>query len=258
MTIKTREHVQSQDRIPAPHDQLTQSLIVMRMQLRQAAPLVPDKKAAGLLNDLDQALIQALNYTRSLVVELQPPTDRATVSLITPSHDLYGPVLAPGNSDARLTPGDEPSTTASDTQLATPPSSSEFSTDVPHQKPPIRVLLVDDHSMVRQGLRSLLEGYSDIEVVGEAADGQESLDYVEHLRPSVVVMDLNMPKMNGVDATAVIKSRYPQTIVLGLSVNAGHDNYAAMTQAGASALLTKEAAVDQLYDMIHQALAAKP
>lgn len=229
------------------------------MKLRPAVPLVPDKRAAGLLNDLDQALIEALNYTRSLVVELQPPTDCATVSLsITPSHDLYAPAHAQGKSHARSTPGDEQNRTPSNTQPATSPSNSEFSTDVHHQKLPIRVLLVDDHSMVRQGLRSLLEGYSDIEVVGEAADGQESLACVEHLRPSVVVMDLNMPKMNGVDATAAIKSQYPETIVLGLSVNAGHDNYAAMTQAGASALLTKEAAVDQLYDLIHQALTAKP
>lgn len=255
MNFKTREHVLS----PAPHDHLTQSLIVMRMKLRQAVPLVPDKIAAGLLNDLDQALIQALNYTRSLVAELEPSAERATVSLsITPSHDLHWSVHAQDKSEARLTPDNELNKTESNPQPATLPSNSEFSIEVSHQRPRIRVLLVDDHSMVRQGLRSLLEGYSDIEVVGEAADGQESLDYVDHLRPSVVVMDLNMPKMNGVDATAAIKSRYPQTIVLGLSVNAGHDNYAAMTQAGASALLTKEAAVDQLYDMIHQALAAKP
>ncbi len=232
--LQTREHVLAQDRLPVPHDHLTQSLIVMRMKLRQAVPLVLDLKAAGLLNDLDQVLTQALNYTRSLV-----------------------PVHAQGKGDEME---DQPNNTDPPTQSTMPPSNSELSVEdsVPHQKPRIRVLLVDDHSMVRQGLRSLLEGYSDIEVVGEAADGQESLDSVEHLRPSVVVMDLNMPNMNGVDATAAIKSRHPQTIVLGLSVNADHDNRAAMTRAGASALLTKEAAVDQLYYWIHQALAAKP
>ncbi|MBX3300619.1 MAG: response regulator transcription factor [Nitrospira sp.] len=127
-----------------------------------------------------------------------------------------------------------------------------------HPKVSIRVLLVDDHAMVRQGLRSVLESYDDIEVVGEAADGKESLDYVERLRPSVVVMDLSMPQMNGVDATTVIKARHPETIVLGLSVNASHDNRAAITKAGASALLTKEAAVDQLYDLIQQTLAGRP
>lgn len=126
-----------------------------------------------------------------------------------------------------------------------------------HEKPRIRVLLVDDHVMVRQGLRSILESYPDIEVVGEVADGKESLVSVERVRPSVIVMDLNMPKMNGIDATAIIKSRYPEIIVLGLSVNVGEDNHAAMIQAGASALLTKEAAVDQLYDMIHDAVATR-
>jgi len=124
-------------------------------------------------------------------------------------------------------------------------------------KPRIRVLLVDDHAMVRQGLRSVMESYPDIEVVGEAGDGKDSLVSVERVRPSVVIMDLNMPRMNGIDATAIIKSRHPEIVVLGLSVNAGEDNQEAMIQAGASALLTKEAAVDRLYDMIHEAVAAR-
>jgi CheY-like chemotaxis protein len=126
-----------------------------------------------------------------------------------------------------------------------------------HETPRIRVLLVDDHAMVRQGLRSVLESYPDIEVVGEAADGKEALALVERLRPSVIVMDLNMPNMNGIDATAIIKSRHPQIVILGLSVNAGEDNRAAMTEAGAAALLTKEAAVDELYDMINEAVGTR-
>ncbi len=126
-----------------------------------------------------------------------------------------------------------------------------------HENPRIRVLVVDDHVMVRQGLRCILESYPDIEVVGEVADGKESLISVERVRSAVVVMDLNMPRMNGIDATAIIKSRYPDIIVLGLSVNVGEDNHAAMIQAGASALLRKEAAVDQLYDMIHEAVATR-
>jgi DNA-binding NarL/FixJ family response regulator len=117
--------------------------------------------------------------------------------------------------------------------------------------------LVDDHAMVRQGLRSVMESYPDIEVVGEAGDGKDSLVSVEQMRPSVVIMDLNMPRMNGIDATAIIKSRHPEIVVLGLSVNAGEDNQEAMIQAGASALLTKEAAVDRLYDMIHEAVATR-
>ena len=119
---------------------------------------------------------------------------------------------------------------------------------------PIRVLLVDDHAMVRQGLRSVLDGYADIEVVGEASNGEEAVIMTERLRPSLVLMDINMPKMSGVDATAHIKTRHPEIVVIGLSVQAGHESHLAMLKAGATRLLTKEAAVDQLHHAILHAL----
>ncbi len=115
----------------------------------------------------------------------------------------------------------------------------------------VRVLLVDDHAMVRQGLRSLLESHTDIEVVGEAGDGEEGLVLVEQLRPAIVIMDINMPKMNGIQATAEIKERFPSIKVIGLSVNIT-DNQEAMRLAGAELLLTKEAAVEQLYAGIQE------
>jgi CheY-like chemotaxis protein len=117
----------------------------------------------------------------------------------------------------------------------------------------IRVLLVDDHAMVRQGLRSVLDGYLDVEVVGEACDGHEAVNSVGPLRPHVVVMDLNMPKLDGIEATRLITTRYPDVAVIGLSVNATAQNEAAMIEAGAALLLTKEAAVDRLYEAIQQA-----
>lgn len=119
---------------------------------------------------------------------------------------------------------------------------------------PIRVLLVDDHAMVRRGLRSVLESYADVEVVGEAWDGEEAVAAAEALQPSHIVMDINMPQMNGIEATARIKSRYPYIIVIGLSVNAGGTYEEAMKQAGAAMLLTKEVAVDELYSAIHRTL----
>ena len=121
----------------------------------------------------------------------------------------------------------------------------------------IRVLLVDDHAMVRQGLRSVLEAYTDVEVVGEASNGEEAVEMVQQLRPSLVVMDINMPKMNGVDATAIIKARQRDTIVIGLSVQAGEEAQRAILKAGAVVLLTKEAAVDELYRTIREVLDAQ-
>ena len=118
----------------------------------------------------------------------------------------------------------------------------------------IRVLIADDHAIVREGVRALLSLSDDIVVVGEAANGREAIDLVEHLKPSVVVMDVNMPLMNGIEATAKIKTRHPAIIVIGLSVNASHDNVDAMKTAGAAMLLTKEAAVEQLYRAIKDSI----
>lgn len=123
---------------------------------------------------------------------------------------------------------------------------------------PIRVLLVDDHAMVRQGLRSLLSSYTDIEVVGEASNGEEALTGVVMHQPDIVVMDINMPKMNGIEATATIRNRHPEIIVIGLSVQTGGEVQQAMLKAGAAALLNKEAAVDQLYQTIQAVQKAIP
>ena len=114
----------------------------------------------------------------------------------------------------------------------------------------LTVMLVDDHAMMRQGLRSVLEAHDDIQIVGEASDGQEALAMVQELQPAVVVMDINMPRLNGIEATAQIKAQHPGVRVIGLSVNAGPNNREAMLQAGADMLLTKEAAVEDLYRCI--------
>jgi DNA-binding NarL/FixJ family response regulator len=108
--------------------------------------------------------------------------------------------------------------------------------------------------MVRQGLRTVLESYSDIEVVGEARDGLEAVELAEDLTPEVIIMDINMPNMNGIEATVGIKSRNPGMKIVGLSVNADGDNEEAMLRAGAETLLSKVAALDELYRAIRQAL----
>ena len=136
-------------------------------------------------------------------------------------------------------------------------SSAHSPSTIKHSPSPIRVLLVDDHIMVRQGLRAVLDVYADVELVGEAGDGEEAVRLVDQLRPAVVVMDINMPKMDGIEATARIKRGYPETIVIGLSVNAGGENQEAMRRAGAIQLMTKESAVEQLYDAIQEAVQGK-
>ena len=137
------------------------------------------------------------------------------------------------------------------------PSNSKLITQhskLHQQDAKIRVLLVDDHAMVRQGLRSVLDSYADIEVVGEAWDGEEAVAEADRFHPAIVVMDINMPKMNGIEATARIKARYPEVIVIGMSVQAGGANEEAMKKAGASMLLTKEAVVEELYRAIRETL----
>jgi DNA-binding NarL/FixJ family response regulator len=120
----------------------------------------------------------------------------------------------------------------------------------------IRVLIVDDHVMVRQGLRAVLQSYPNIDVVGEAGNGEEAVLSVAKLQPSIVVMDIGMPNLDGIGATRLIKTQYPQIAVLGLSVNAPSYHVDAMLKAGAFEVVTKEKAVDELYSAIQRATAA--
>ena len=165
-------------------------------------------------------------------------------------------VLPLGGENAASFKANVLSSELSESTISHPPSArsvqtsnSELKTQSVGQQP-IRVLLVDDHAMVRQGLRSLLDSYTDIKVVGEACNGEEALAGVVTHQPAIVVMDINMPKMNGIEATAAIRKRHPKIIVIGLSVQTGEEMQQAMLKAGAAALLTKEAAVDQLYQTI--------
>ena len=114
----------------------------------------------------------------------------------------------------------------------------------------IRVLLVDDHVMVRQGLRGILESYPDLQVVKEAANGQEAVECARAYLPDVVIMDINLPKLDGVEATRLIKRESPDTIVIGLSVHQAGQIEDMLREAGASAYVTKDEASDYLYEAI--------
>lgn len=110
----------------------------------------------------------------------------------------------------------------------------------------IRVLLADDHTIVREGLRALLAEESDFEVVGEASDGREAVALAEELAPDVVVMDLAMPTLNGVDATARIRKACPDTQVVVLSMHATAAHVRPALRAGARGYLVKGSGLGDL------------
>jgi PAS domain S-box-containing protein len=114
----------------------------------------------------------------------------------------------------------------------------------------VRVLLVDDHAMVRQGLRSILDDYEDLEVVGEAADGQDAVVLARSLHPDVVIMDVNLPLIDGIQATRILRQEQSCRTVIGISVRNDPEVGMAMTDAGAVAFLTKESAVSSLHEVI--------
>jgi len=114
----------------------------------------------------------------------------------------------------------------------------------------IRVLLAEDHTIVREGLRSLLEGEADIEVIGEAEDGREAVQKVEQLHPDVVVMDITMPALNGLEATRQIKKLFPGVKVLILTMHANEEYVFQILRAGASGYVVKQAAVPELISAI--------
>lgn len=110
----------------------------------------------------------------------------------------------------------------------------------------IRILLADDHQMLRDGLRSILASESDLEIVGEAGDGRTAVTMARDLVPDVVVMDIAMPDLNGVEATRQIKRENPEVKVIALSMYPDRRYVIGMLEAGASGYVLKAAAYDEL------------
>jgi two-component system response regulator NreC len=116
-----------------------------------------------------------------------------------------------------------------------------------------RLLLVDDHAVVRSGLRMLLEGEADMEIVGEAGTGAEALAAVEELRPDVVLMDIGLPDQSGIDATRAIKRLIPATAVVALTIHEDEEYFFRMLEAGATGYVPKRAAPEELLTAIRTA-----
>ena len=114
----------------------------------------------------------------------------------------------------------------------------------------IRILLADDHVMVRQGTRELLEREEDMEVVAEASDGEEAVQLVCNMRPDVVIMDVAMPGLNGIDATRQVKALHPTTAVLVLTAYDDDQYVFALLEAGAAGYLLKEVPVEEVIKAI--------
>jgi DNA-binding NarL/FixJ family response regulator len=114
-----------------------------------------------------------------------------------------------------------------------------------------RVLLADDHALVRQGLRAILEGFQDVSIVGEASNGVEAVSMVDACLPDVILMDVNMPKMDGIEATKRIKDAHPSAIVIGLSVNDSTHIIKARKEAGAAKFVSKDVAAEALHDALN-------
>lgn len=112
--------------------------------------------------------------------------------------------------------------------------------------PGLRVLLADDHVLVRTGIRMLLQKSEGVEVVGEADDGRRAVALVQELRPQIVLMDISMPSLNGLDATAQIVRDCPQTRVIILSMSADEAHVLQALRAGASGYLLKDASPEEL------------
>lgn len=123
--------------------------------------------------------------------------------------------------------------------------------------PPIRVLLCDDHVIVREGLKRLLETAAGIVVAGEAGSGEEAIDAVGRLQPDVVLMDVRLPGMDGVQATAAIRERFPNTRVLALSTFVDDDLIFGALRAGAHGYLAKDVEPDRLFDAIRSVADSK-
>jgi two-component system, NarL family, response regulator DegU len=115
----------------------------------------------------------------------------------------------------------------------------------------IKIVLVDDHGIVRDGIKSTLHGEKNIKIIGEASNGLEAIDRVKKLSPDVVILDITMPEMNGIDATSIITKKYPDTKSLVLSMHDNEDYVLRSIEAGAHGYLLKDTSKEEFVKAIN-------
>jgi len=121
----------------------------------------------------------------------------------------------------------------------------------------IRLLLVDDHMVVRTGLRMLLEGPKDIEIIGEVSTGKEAIETAKNLQPDVILMDIGLPDMSGIEATREIKRSSDNIAIVALTIHEDEEYFFKMLDAGASGYVPKRAAPEELLTAIREAAAGE-
>lgn len=122
---------------------------------------------------------------------------------------------------------------------------------------PARLLIADDHPLAREGLRAMLAGEPDLEVIAEATDGEEALELCRRLSPELVLMDVQMPKMDGLEATRAIKAERPTTSILVVTTHESHDYLLEAMKAGAAGYVLKETTKAQLVDAVRKVLSGE-
>lgn len=125
------------------------------------------------------------------------------------------------------------------------------------QKLELKILIADDHQMVRNGFCQMINKQEDMKVIGEAADGEETVEMTRKIKPDVILMDVNMPAMDGIEATKIITSEFPDICVIGLSLHDSDEVVANMFSAGASAYLSKDQAFKALVKTIRDEVRAE-
>jgi DNA-binding NarL/FixJ family response regulator len=121
----------------------------------------------------------------------------------------------------------------------------------------VRIIIADDHKIMRDGLRNMLDKETGMEVVAEAKNGREALQLAEQLRPDILIMDISMDDLNGIDATRALTAKGLGTKVIGLSMHADKRFVAGMFEAGAMAYLLKDCSYDELLQAVRQVLAGR-